>query len=127
MGYYQAKLVGDALRDSGIRIDNVFSSPAFRCIQTATGLLEGLGVKDEKPLNLEPGLFEWLAWYADGVPDWCESDDLIASNYNIDKTYKPVMSVDELRAESQETSEQFYKRNHAAMDSILAKTSESFI
>lgn len=41
VGCYQANLIGDALKDSGVVIDHAFSSPSFRCIQTCNGVLEG--------------------------------------------------------------------------------------
>lgn len=36
-------LTGRALRDAGMKIDVVYCSPALRCVQTASGIVTGLG------------------------------------------------------------------------------------
>lgn len=41
IGLYQASLIGEALYDARVQIDNVYCSPAYRCIQTCTSALEG--------------------------------------------------------------------------------------
>jgi hypothetical protein len=58
----------------------------------------------------EPGLFEWLAWYQDGMPDWMSGEELVAAGYNIQLAYKPYISAEELQ-ESTESCQQFYIRN----------------
>lgn len=42
MGVHQATLTGQSLADAGVRFEHVYCSPSYRCIQTATGLLEGM-------------------------------------------------------------------------------------
>ncbi len=58
----------------------------------------------------EPGLFEWLAWYQDGMPDWMSGEELARAGYNIQLAYKPYISADELQ-EATESCQQFYIRN----------------
>lgn len=41
VGVYQARLIGEALHEARVQIDNVYCSPAYRCIQTCTSTLEG--------------------------------------------------------------------------------------
>lgn len=41
IGLYQAQLTGEAMKEAGLKIDNVYCSPSYRCIQTCTSALEG--------------------------------------------------------------------------------------
>lgn len=41
IGLFQAKLTGEALLECNVRIDHVYCSPAYRCIQTCISTLEG--------------------------------------------------------------------------------------
>ena len=37
---------------------------------------------------MEPGLFEWLAWYQDAMPDFMSDKELAEAGYNIELSYK---------------------------------------
>uniref|UniRef100_A0A182XWX2 SH3 domain-containing protein n=1 Tax=Anopheles stephensi TaxID=30069 RepID=A0A182XWX2_ANOST len=122
VGRYQALLVGEGMKDAGVRIAKVYCSPSFRCIQTATSVLEGLGLKATLPICIEPGLFEWLAWYQDGIPEWLSNDELIAADYNIATDYQPITTVAELKDHFHEKLGEFYCRNSAIAESIIKST-----
>ena len=96
MGTLQATLVGDAMKENGISISHVYCSPSLRCIQTCHALLKSLGALN-LPIHVEPGLFEWLAWYQDAMPDFMSDTELAEAGYNIELSYKAYISADELR------------------------------
>lgn len=124
IGCYQARLVGEGMKDKDVEFDYVFCSPSFRCVQTCTAVLEGLGIKDTHKICIEPGLFEWLAWYSEGVPDWCSKEELIKANYNINMDYKPFITEEQLDLEISENCDQFYGRNYQTADHIIKNTGD---
>ncbi|KAF7273686.1 hypothetical protein GWI33_013633 [Rhynchophorus ferrugineus] len=120
MGLFQARLVGEALKDRNVHISQVYCSPSYRCVQTCDSLLQGLNRKNELPIRIEPGLFEWMAWYSpENVPEWMAPAELTAAGYNIDETYVPMVSEQELK-ESRENCEQFYLRSAFITRSTLS-------
>ncbi|XP_049959928.1 protein UBASH3A homolog isoform X1 [Schistocerca serialis cubense] len=123
VGELQAKLVGEALRGSGVQMKHAFSSPSLRCVQTCAGVLRGLGQEDKLPIAIEPGLFEWLAWYPDSLPDWMTIEELQAAGFNICANYKPLIRVEELH-DRQESVEQFYMRSFYVAQSIVKSTAD---
>lgn len=75
-------------------------------------------------IRLEPGLFEWMAWYPDGVPDWLTEEELLTAEFNIDNNHKPFVSVPQLNDAIKETTEEFYTRNSDTLQKISDVTSE---
>lgn len=63
-----------------------------------------------------------MAWYPDGVPDWCTKEELRDAKYNIDMDYLPLVSVTNLNESIKETSEEFYTRNYEVLRKIIANT-----
>jgi len=118
IGLCQAKLTGDAMKDAGVQISYVYCSPSYRCVQTCHGILEGLGMTHVK-IRVDFGLFEWMTWYQDNMPDWMTKEELYADNFNIDMEYVPVTTKDELQESTKENAEQFYKRNHMVVENML--------
>ncbi|KAF5304891.1 hypothetical protein FQR65_LT00775 [Abscondita terminalis] len=119
MGIHQGLLTGEGLRLANVEISHVYSSPSFRCIQTCDALLRGLGRKNTLQIKLEPGLFEWLVWYPEALPNWLTSEELVAAGYNIDIGYKPIITQNDLM-ETHETCEEFYMRSSFVTKKILS-------
>ncbi|XP_042218725.1 protein UBASH3A homolog [Homarus americanus] len=121
IGLLQASLVGQAMKANGTEVHHVFCSPSLRCVQTCTNILKGMGIAEHLPLNIEPGLFEWLAWYHDGMPLWMTLDELIDAGFNINHNYDPLIRKEELK-DTHESCEQYYGRNAYVTQSIINTT-----
>lgn len=119
IGLHQALILGETFKETNPEIEHVYCSPAYRCVQTCDAVLRGLGIKEKFKMRLEPGLFEWLVWYPEGLPDWMSSDELITAGYNIDVDYAPFVSRTEL-IDSQETCEKFYTRSAFVSQSVTS-------
>lgn len=73
------------------------------------------------PINIEPGLFEWLAWYHDGMPVWMTLDELSAAGFNLNHSYDPLICREELK-DTHESCEQYYGRSAYVSQSIINTT-----
>lgn len=78
-----------------------------------------MGLKDKIKIRIEYGLFEWLIWYPDELPEWLTKDELTAANYNIDMDYVSMYSREQLKAANTENSHEFYKRNSSVVEQLL--------
>ncbi|XP_017036322.1 ecdysteroid-phosphate phosphatase isoform X4 [Drosophila kikkawai] len=127
VGVYQANLIGQALLEAQVQIDHVYCSPSYRCIQTCTSALEGLKLTGKHKIKVEPGLFEWMAWYPSGVPDWLTKNELVEAKYNVDLDYEPVQPSSDLTVRLKESTEQFYERNHDVIQQLLEQTTGNIL
>lgn len=121
VGEMQATLLGQAMRMAGIdTIRHVFSSPSLRCLQTCRNLLNGLG---ESGLEMasEPGLFEWLAWYADSMPVFLTSEEIRRAGFKLREDHDGFVTFNELM-DRRESGEQYYMRSHYVMQCVLKST-----
>ena len=117
IGACQARLTGESLFAHGIKFTKVFSSPAFRCVQTAESVMEALKIKEKVKIKIDPGLYEWLAWCRGKLPQWLSRDELLAFGINIDSKYEQFMDTSNFHLN--ETMEQFYYRTYNVMKWII--------
>lgn len=82
-----------------------------------------VGIQKTTPINIEPGLFEWLVWYVDGLPDWMNFEELEKAGFNIQKDYTPFVAVSELE-NARENCGQFYLRSSFVVKNALAATQQ---
>ncbi|VDM43092.1 unnamed protein product [Toxocara canis] len=117
---------GELLRDRGIIADYVYSSPAYRCVQTSQGILEGelslifdclgLGVKEVR-IRIEPGLFQWMHWCKRGLPHFMSANEFSAAGFPVDVSYRAF--DDATTFDEQETLLDYYNRSFALVQRIL--------
>ncbi|CAF1261247.1 unnamed protein product [Adineta steineri] len=114
-GENQSAHVGKKLLHLGYPIDYCYSSPAYRSVQTATGILESQGRK-AVPINIEPGLFECPAWYHGKPLKFIPPEYLAADRrFNINAEYAPMYGgVDE-----SEDERIYYKRSRTLVREII--------
>jgi len=114
-GLSQSWNVGNVLAKYNLPVTACYSSPAFRSIQTADRILEGMNRKGHVPLRLELGLFECSSWYARSPINFMSDIELINGGYNIDTHYRSQVS--DLRL--LENEYQYYDRSKEAMKKII--------
>ncbi|KAL5282767.1 UBASH3B.2 family protein [Megaselia abdita] len=73
-------------------------------------------------INIEPGFFEWLAWYPDSLPNWLTTSELKEAKYKINQNYKPLVTANNLKDSLKETAEEFYTRNSNVLNEIIKTT-----
>ncbi|XP_025090980.1 protein UBASH3A homolog isoform X2 [Pomacea canaliculata] len=106
IGRCEARLTGEALRDSGVTISYVYASPALRCVQTAQEVLRGAGYTCQ--LCIEPTVFEWCGWYKAGLPPWMPPEQLAAAGFSVNTSYVPFIAARNLNLA--ENVEEYYNR-----------------
>ncbi|CAF0954257.1 unnamed protein product [Brachionus calyciflorus] len=126
-GLNQARIHGEELAKTGIRIKYMYSSPALRSIQTADKILEGMGLKDKVPIRIEIGLFELLSWqmYVPNKYPWIDKINLKNFGYNIDIHYKPFIVYENLKRD--ETIYDYYQRSHYVAKKISEQHDDGHI
>lgn len=123
MGNTMAQMVGRGLRVTNALPTHVYASPALRSIQTAVQLLRAC--KSSVRIRVEPGLFEFMAWY-DNLPAFLSNEELLAAGYPVDASYNPMVTNDQLVQDyKNETVTDSLERQTRCLDSISALCPEN--
>jgi broad specificity phosphatase PhoE len=112
-GRIHAFKTGKALLSNGYAADICYTSPSLRCVQSADGILNGMGRKDV-PMQLEPGLFECYLNDFKRTLCFMTKDELASNGYNIDKSYQSLMPF--MRPHDSQLD--YYERCRMIMDVI---------
>ncbi|CAG0892093.1 unnamed protein product [Darwinula stevensoni] len=120
LGHLQARSLGEMMHKMDILVHHVYCSPSYRCIQTCDSILKGMGLQSLM-IKIEPGLFEYLAGYQDGMPTWFTPAQFHDLGFNIDLSYAPLVVASELY-DKNETIEQFYIRNAFISEKVVKAT-----
>ena len=121
IGETQARLLGEAMRIANVDIHHVYASPSLRCLQTCRNILVGLGIEHKVAIALEPGLFEWLAWYLDAMPNFLTEDEMTQAGFRLRQDYRSFITFPEL-GDRRESSEQYYMRSYYVTQCVLRST-----
>ncbi|KAI1708617.1 histidine phosphatase superfamily (branch 1) domain-containing protein [Ditylenchus destructor] len=128
-GHQQAYEVGTHLVSQSLTFDHIISSPFVRCIQTASGLINGMlnGPKSELKvpgIKVEPALCESLNSCL-SPPSFQDVEALRALYPHIDASYRPYATKDQLVPEK--TSICCFVRMRNVLEWILNKYSGNII
>ncbi|KJH47049.1 hypothetical protein DICVIV_06858 [Dictyocaulus viviparus] len=77
----------------------IYSSPALKCLQTANAIR--LVCKCEALIRVEPGLFENLSLYPNGLPHFPTPEQ--RAQFCVDESYRPHMRITDLEKIRRET------------------------
>uniref|UniRef100_A0A336MJA3 CSON000616 protein n=1 Tax=Culicoides sonorensis TaxID=179676 RepID=A0A336MJA3_CULSO len=126
LGLYQAELVGKSMLESGQTFDTVLCSPSYRCIQTCDTFLNAMQLRDKVKICVEPALYEWIGWLPliglDELGDFFTPEQLLQMGFNIDTDYNPILTINDLKARSDESFDSSIDRNHAPVQEALKNT-----
>lgn len=121
IGLHQAYLTGQALKQIGASVHNVYVSPSLRCIETAKGILKGMELERRLPLRIELGLFEWMKWSPGGLPKFLNQSALSEYGVNIDQSYQCKYQPQDMQ--QNEKCVEYFKRCNKLISNILKETS----
>ena len=96
--------------------NQVYTSPAMRCVQTADAVLKGLGVDDLVPLKIELALYEPSKQSVPLQPAKFYS----RAGFFVDLSYRPVLLPAQSRWIIDESRAAYYRRMHACLKRITA-------
>ncbi|XP_075983132.1 ecdysteroid phosphate phosphatase isoform X2 [Anticarsia gemmatalis] len=120
VGQLQAQLVGEGLRLAGVKVHHVYASAAYRCVETAHALLQGLQADPSIKIKVEPGLFEYKMWHlAKGMAPFMTPIELYKAGLNVDLEYRPYSDLD---INTPESLEEYYKRGELVVQSAVNET-----
>lgn len=124
LGKLTAQVVGRALILRHLTPTMIVCSPSLRCVQTADAI--AAMIASDAIVQVEPGLFEALAWYGDKPPRFLTEEQLIASGFRIDPVYSPIVSREILaeKAAKGESTEALYERLASTVRQLSARTRE---
>ncbi|XP_035216494.1 protein UBASH3A homolog [Stegodyphus dumicola] len=113
------------MKECNVKFSHVFCSPSLRCIETCTNVLKASD-QSHLPINVEPGLFEWLYWYKESMPAWMSLEELRSYAFNVSLDYKPVIPAVSLLS-CQETCEEYYMRSYLVTSKLLENYSGNLL
>lgn len=87
-------------------------------------VLLGLCNQDSTKLqiNIEPGLFEWGAWFRPKLPLWMSPEEFVLQGYPVNTNYKPVVNRTEITPT--ETLQDYYNRSYRVVQRVLERHQE---
>ncbi|CAF1623912.1 unnamed protein product, partial [Adineta ricciae] len=114
-GKDHAKRTGEFFRSLNLIPDQVYTSPAMRCIQTADSVLQGCGNRRNIPLKIDLALHEPVRRE---LP--LQSANFFASaGFNVDLYYQPTFPSNDSRLIYGETRLDYFRRTHFVLKRII--------
>jgi ubiquitin-associated SH3 domain-containing protein len=119
-GKAHAYHTGELFRSLGIIPNRIYTSPAMRCVQTADSVLDGLGVREKRPLRIELALHEPTR---KELP--LQSANFYSSaSFHIDLKYHPLFPTNDSRIIINESRLKYYRRIFFILKRIIKKSTD---
>ena len=116
-GKAHAYQTGEFFRALGLKPNRVYSSPAMRCIQTAHSVLDGLGIREKRPLRIDLALHEPTK----KVLPLQSANFYSLAGFHIDLKYRPLLQSDNNQMILNETRLDYYRRIHHILKRITGR------
>jgi broad specificity phosphatase PhoE len=116
-GKAHAYHTGEFFRSLGIIPNRIYTSPAMRCVQTADSVLDGLGIREKRPLRIDLALHETTR---KELP--LQSAKFYSSaSFHIDLKYRPLFPTNDSRIIMNESRLEYYRRIFFILKKIIKK------
>ncbi|CAD5235047.1 unnamed protein product [Bursaphelenchus xylophilus] len=124
MGWTQASCVTESLAISSMPVTCIYSSPSFKCVQTAQAIASRFEKKHgvKATIRVEPALAEFIGFNENPVARFFDVQTLKDCQYHIADNYTPITELDDIQFIKTEKKEAFYHRIAKAFEHIRAKT-----
>jgi len=115
VGKFHSLATGEAFKRAGISIKHVYVSPSLRCVETAQGVINGMG--NGAKMCIEPLAFEWCGWYKNEMPKWLTPNQLASAGFCVNASHRPMSPVSVLRTD--ESISAYYARCQKLAEEVL--------
>lgn len=119
-GNAHAYHTGEYFGSIGIIPDRIYTSPAMRCVQTADSVLDGIGVRAERPLKIELALHEATR---KELP-LQSANYFSSSGFHIDLEYNSIILSNDSRIIIKESRLDYYRRMYTVLKTIIKELTE---
>jgi ubiquitin-associated SH3 domain-containing protein len=116
-GKVHALHTGGFFRSLGVIPNRIYTSPAMRCVQTADSILDGLGIREKRPLRIDLALHEATRKELPLQP----AQFFSSADFHIDLKYRPLLPSNGSGSILGETRLQYYRRIYLILKRITKK------
>jgi len=122
LGAMTAQMIGRGFTANKLPAATILSSPALRCVQTASNIVKAMDNKLR--MGIETALFDFPGWY-EQVPIWMDDAEMNGIGIPVDGNYTPVETRDAIHEHKSEAYIDFQKRVAANINNLLERQKDT--